>query len=733
MFSIPSKKGILITATPWNNSREDVYNLLTLFCNESAFDGRIFGKGDISKKRKLFSSEDSPYFKNVWFELICQHTRRMINSELFPKRATFSQDIKYSKKALDYFAILSNDLGNLNFPYFHLRRYFNTDKEYGELALSRHKMMIFKRASSSLFALEKTINTIIDKTSRWVFSLSQVNSSRSLRALMSNWIITKTFSFDEAEDDEFADDDNWVEKAFEAINNDQAIAIKNKLQMHFEEDLLILKKLVKNIDLNFDRPKWDMFYDFALKRRKKGKKTIFISQFADTCLFFQEELKKRLGNSHVGIGLVTGMDSCEHPFSIFGSGVSAHGNSMSGKKEEVLCLFAPVGKDRDRYESLHGKIKYPEVDILIGSDAISVGHNLQDADCIANIDLPYNPMVIEQRIGRIDRPKSEGAADVINIHYFYSAKIIELETRLIDILDRKLRQIYVDTQYDSDLLPHLSEEFYLALKEDQLEKSNEILEKIRDRSPFTFNFNSEDVNDEFKKALPYLREALKYNLKLFSYPIVSVNRVDGEQTCAAMDVKLTTISPQGKEISTKTIPLLFNGELTESLVEVAKLMKPSQNSDGKKAFSDKNFIKILDDHLMLLRDKYRIGQEQKYDEIIGYERQFDEKWISPIRLEWSRIKNDAALAEAFINKYHISDDDEHLLNLWQEILDSPPGPKSNLGKLLRDLKDRPDLMFDKFQSILDALKSGHISKGVKRNIDIVDDVNIKVINFQIIT
>ena len=149
----------------------------------------------------------------------------------------------------------------------------------------------------------------------------------------------------------------------------------------------------------------------------------------------------------------------------------------------MLCLFAPVGKDRDRYESLHGKIKYPEVDILIGSDAISVGHNLQDADCIANIDLPYNPMVIEQRIGRIDRPKSEGAADVINIHYFYSAKIIELETRLIDILDRKLRQIYVDTQYDSDLLPHLSEEFYLALKEDQLEKSNEILEKISSLIP----------------------------------------------------------------------------------------------------------------------------------------------------------------------------------------------------------------------------------------------------------
>ena len=732
LFSIPSKKGILITATPWNNSREDVYNLLTLFCNESAFDGRIFGKGDISKKRKLFSSEDSPYFKNVWFELVCQHTRRMINAELFPKRETFSQDIMYSKKALNYFTSLSNDLGNLNFPYFHLRRYFNTEKEYGELALSRHKMMIFKRASSSLFALDKTIKAIIDKTSQWIFSLAKVDNSSSLRALISNWTSSRVFSLDENDENDLLDSDNWVEKSFESINDDQAMSIKNKLQMHFEEDLLILKKLVKNIDLDFDKPKWDMFFEFVQKRRKKGKKTILISQFADTCLFFQEELKKRFDEEHKGIGLVTGMDSVDHKYSVHGSGVSAHGNSMAGKKEEVLCLFAPIGKDRKRYEELHGKIKYPELDILIGSDSISVGHNLQDADCIANIDLPYNPMVIEQRIGRIDRPKTEGAADIIDINYFYSAKIIELETRLKDILDRKLRQIYVDTQYDSDLLPHLSEEFYLALKEEQIEKSNEILVKIRDRSPFSFDLSQEDTSDEFKQALPYLKEALRYNLKLFTYPIVSINKSIESNTQASLDVKLTTISPQGKEISTKTIPLLFDGELKESLLEVAKSMKPNESVLKVKTFNDVTLFKNLDDHLMLLKDKYKIGQEQRYDEIIGYERQFDEKWIAPIRLEWSRIKNDSALAEAFIKKYNISENDEQLLNNWQEILDSPPGPKSNLGKLLRGLKEHPDLMFDEFQPILDALKAGHISKGVKRNIDIVDDVNIKIINLQVI-
>ena len=65
----------------------------------------------------------------------------------------------------------------------------------------------------------------------------------------------------------------------------------------------------------------------------------------------------------------------------------------------ALTLFSPISKDKD---TIHPDLQ-GEIDILIATDCISEGQNLQDCDYLINYDIHWNPVRIIQRFGRIDR------------------------------------------------------------------------------------------------------------------------------------------------------------------------------------------------------------------------------------------------------------------------------------------------------------------------------------------
>ncbi|MCC5633604.1 SWF/SNF helicase family protein [Nostoc sphaeroides CHAB 2801] len=78
-------------------------------------------------------------------------------------------------------------------------------------------------------------------------------------------------------------------------------------------------------------------------------------------------------------------------------------------RQEIFRLFAPDATCKNLTERPKAE---EEIAVLIGSETLSVGQNLQDADYLINIDLPWNPMILEQRIGRIDRPKQHKAKNI---------------------------------------------------------------------------------------------------------------------------------------------------------------------------------------------------------------------------------------------------------------------------------------------------------------------------------
>jgi len=119
-----------------------------------------------------------------------------------------------------------------------------------------------------------------------------------------------------------------------------------------------------------------------------NRKVIVFTAFADTANYLYENLAqeflKKLG---VHSGRVTGKDS---PKSTLRKGFDF---------QTLLTLFSPHSKEKD----LILPHETGEIDILIGTDCISEGQNLQDCDYVINYDIHWNPVRIIQRFGRIDR------------------------------------------------------------------------------------------------------------------------------------------------------------------------------------------------------------------------------------------------------------------------------------------------------------------------------------------
>ena len=125
-----------------------------------------------------------------------------------------------------------------------------------------------------------------------------------------------------------------------------------------------------------------------------NRKVLIFTAFADTANYLYENLAKHLLHQYkVHSAKVTGSDA---PQSTLGT---MPGSRQSYDFQGLLTLFSPRSKDK--------AVIYPdeprEIDILIGTDCISEGQNLQDCDYVINYDIHWNPVRIIQRFGRVDR------------------------------------------------------------------------------------------------------------------------------------------------------------------------------------------------------------------------------------------------------------------------------------------------------------------------------------------
>ncbi|WP_135611469.1 helicase-related protein [Methanococcoides sp. AM1] len=122
-----------------------------------------------------------------------------------------------------------------------------------------------------------------------------------------------------------------------------------------------------------------------------NKKVVIFTAFADTANYLYANLSEELLKIDVHSGRVTGKDA---PKTTLKKGYDF---------QSILTMFSPVSKEK----ALILPDEPGEIDLLIGTDCISEGQNLQDCDYLINYDIHWNPVRIIQRFGRVDRIGSQ--------------------------------------------------------------------------------------------------------------------------------------------------------------------------------------------------------------------------------------------------------------------------------------------------------------------------------------
>ncbi|BAK36600.1 putative helicase [Microlunatus phosphovorus NM-1] len=154
------------------------------------------------------------------------------------------------------------------------------------------------------------------------------------------------------------------------------------------ELLAEMRKVAPDHDLKLRKLK-QLIDDKAQRPINDGnRKVLVFSAFADTADYLYRELAPTLATAGLDTAVITG---------------GSHGAKTSLGTgfdfQQVMSLFSPRSKQRH----LTMPRETRELDVLIGTDVISEGQNLQDCDYLINYDIHWNPVRIIQRFGRIDR------------------------------------------------------------------------------------------------------------------------------------------------------------------------------------------------------------------------------------------------------------------------------------------------------------------------------------------
>jgi len=211
----------------------------------------------------------------------------------------------------------------------------------------------------------------------------------------------KTIPFDEPlggneKDDSGEDQEDWtVGKKEYALGDIKLDEWKEALKQD-REQLNELFLLARGVDPKHDAKLYELKKLIAKKaitpfntapNGKPNKKVLVFTAFSDTAEYIYESLLDFAKHEvAMKIALVTGS----------GTKTTFGANDFNS----ILTNFSPHSKERSKREQMPQE---GEIDIIIASDCISEGQNLQDCDLIVNYDIHWNPVRIIQRFGRIDR------------------------------------------------------------------------------------------------------------------------------------------------------------------------------------------------------------------------------------------------------------------------------------------------------------------------------------------
>ena len=196
-----------------------------------------------------------------------------------------------------------------------------------------------------------------------------------------------------------------------------------------------------------------------------NKKVLIFSAFSDTAEYLYDQVASYMKNNY-------GLDTAVITGTIDGR------TTIKGLKatlNNVLTCFSPISKSRDVL--MPGSTE--EIDVLIATDCISEGQNLQDCDYLVNYDIHWNPVRITQRFGRIDRIGSRN--QYIQLVNFWPDMTLDDYINLKSRVETRMKISVMTSTGDDDLI-NPEEKGDLEYRKQQLKRLQDEVVDIEDMS-----------------------------------------------------------------------------------------------------------------------------------------------------------------------------------------------------------------------------------------------------------
>lgn len=337
------------------------------------------------------------------------------------------------------------------------------NREQGIRRLTAINLM--KRMESSVYSFNLTLKRIKDLIDSTIETIDRFNKQSAHEIEL-----TDISNMDEFDDEDQNTDDlfSFGRKIKIDLADMDYVSWRDSL-VKDAEVLELLTVMVGDITPEHDS-KLQELYKIIDKKisnpiNEGNKKIIIFTAFADTAGYLydnvSEYVKSKYGlNTAMVSGSVDGRTTCP---------------KLRGDLNTVLTCFSPISKGRDLFDS----IPKEDIDILIATDCISEGQNLQDCDYLINYDIHWNPVRIIQRFGRIDRIGSKNK--YIQLVNFWPDVTLDDYINLKAKVETRMKIVNMTSTGTGDDNPLSDEEKTdLEYRKAQLEKLQEEVVDIED-------------------------------------------------------------------------------------------------------------------------------------------------------------------------------------------------------------------------------------------------------------
>ena len=258
---------------------------------------------------------------------------------------------------------------------------------------------LLKRLESSVHAFRLTLRSLRDNHAG---TLARIAAFKKDGRSASVTDLTEALSDLDPEDDDLPDFEDLGGPGSDAVGGKIKISLADmdlpRWEHELTEDLRLIEALLASMDLvtpaedaKLQHLKAHVLGKIARPINPGNRKVLLFTAFADTADYLYANLAPELlSQLQLHSAKVTGKD---RPASTLKAGSSGY------DFQELLTLFSP--RSKQKAEVLPSELN--EIDLLIGTDCISEGQNLQDCDYVINYDIHWNPVRIIQRFGRVDR------------------------------------------------------------------------------------------------------------------------------------------------------------------------------------------------------------------------------------------------------------------------------------------------------------------------------------------